>query len=402
MNNGSDSSNKLSETGYMLKSLIKITSNPSPEYNLGVFLDSIIRYVKLHHAMFGKYDGELMLKPNKAVLERTSGTFTTFLEKENLEPLIPLFLLTYTSMGYGYLDEVGSLYGLIWHTPNLVISAAFKVLGVEVDPYRTYIFKQGFEHVWNTIVKEEKFDIRFNTKIKKIYRNKWEVKVNYENAASKLQTKKCGFLIWTPPLPGIIKHLSNPSKEERDLFTKLTPLTFVSSLMRAKGTIRNTPKTFYRESLEDKIDDSVTGDLDVEGTLNYCNNQCEKNITDYDEMVSSSRIISIYQLKRNNRNKDQSIEAAKNHFELGFNASNVEIFSTIQWENSFKWSPSEVAKGNHWKVFNMQGKHRTWYAGASVSFESVKSVIEYNKLLLRQFGKYYVDQVCTLDYYYRY
>ena len=41
-------------------------------------------------------------------------------------------------------------------------------------------------------------------------------------------------------------------------------------------------------------------------------------------------------------------------------------------------------KGNHWDVFALQGFHRTWYAGASVCFESVKSVMEYNNLLLRQ------------------
>ena len=29
----------------------------------------------------------------------------------------------------------------------------------------------------------------------------------------------------------------------------------------------------------------------------------------------------------------------------------------------------------------MQGKYGIWYAGSSVSFESVKSVVEYNKIL---------------------
>ena len=43
-----------------------------------------------------------------------------------------------------------------------------------------------------------------------------------------------------------------------------------------------------------------------------------------------------------------------------------------------------MMKGNHWDVFALQGFHRTWYAGASVCFESVKSVMEYNNLLLRQ------------------
>ena len=34
-----------------------------------------------------------------------------------------------------------------------------------------------------------------------------------------------------------------------------------------------------------------------------------------------------------------------------------------------------MAEGRIWQVFNMQGNSRTWYAGSSVGFESVRSVI---------------------------
>ena len=75
---------------------------------------------------------------------------------------------------------------------------------------------------------------------------------------------------------------------------------------------------------------------------------------------------------------------AREHYEKGFNASSIEFLSTKTWEYFYKWSPEELAKGNHWKVFKLQGLHRTWYAGASVCFETIKSVLEYNELLLKQ------------------
>ena len=40
--------------------------------------------------------------------------------------------------------------------------------------------------------------------------------------------------------------------------------------------------------------------------------------------------------------------------------------------------------GRLWDIFSMQGKYRTWYLGSSVCYESVKSVMEYNKLIMRQ------------------
>ena len=45
-----------------------------------------------------------------------------------------------------------------------------------------------------------------------------------------------------------------------------------------------------------------------------------------------------------------------------------------------------MAEGRIWQVFNMQGTKRTWYAGSSVGFESVRSVLSYNNLLLKQSG----------------
>ena len=57
-------------------------------------------------------------------------------------------------------------------------------------------------------------------------------------------------------------------------------------------------------------------------------------------------------------------------------------------------SSSQLSAGYLWDTFEIQGTNRTWYAGSSVSFESVRSVMAYNKLLLRQFDqKHMVDPV---------
>ena len=74
----------------------------------------------------------------------------------------------------------------------------------------------------------------------------------------------------------------------------------------------------------------------------------------------------------------------RDFYENGFGANNVEIMKQINWEYFYRWSPAEMASGRIWQVFNLlQGKSRTWYAGSSVGFESVRSVISYNDLLLK-------------------
>ena len=373
---------------------MRITKNPSPMQNLGAFLNSVVRYVKLHHSMFGKYQGELMQTPTEFVLNKTSGTFKNFLERESLQALIPYFLISHTAQGYGYIDEIAALYGLMWNTPALVISIALRTLKIEKDPYRVYIFKNGFEHVFNTIVKEEKFDIRFNTVIQNIVRTDADVLISYKNKNSDVLTEKCGFLIWSPPMPDLISYLSSPTKRENDLFKSLSSHGVVASVMRAKGTIRNSPIAYYRESLQNKIDGGVVADMDVEATLNYCETNCTQNLEKYNSMSNSSRLITVFQLHRNATNSfytngqhapDSSLQKAKNHYENYFNATDIEIISSVSSDYFYRWNAYEMEKGSPWKVFEMQGSYRTWYIGASVSFESVKGVMEYNKLLLRQF-----------------
>ena len=84
-----------------------------------------------------------MLQPTDEVLNRTSGTFADFLERNNLKTLIPLIERIHTTQGYGYLDEIGTLYGLMWNTPKFVITFGLRILGVDKDPFKVYIIMYG-------------------------------------------------------------------------------------------------------------------------------------------------------------------------------------------------------------------------------------------------------------------
>ena len=363
------------------------------EKNIGFFIDTVIKYSNLHHQLFGIYDGELMRKPNQTAMKIVSGTFQDFLEREQFHALIPLFLISHSSQGYGFIDEIGALYGLMWNTPKFVISLALRILDRNPEsPKNTYnpkengdfILVDGFEKIWNTIVKRERLDIVYNVDIKTIDRNERNVKIKYEDASAKLFVQTCDFLIWTPPMPELLKRLSAISATEFDLFSTLSHHVFAASLMRAKNTARNTPISYYSQTISDKIEHAVTADIDVKGSSDIaCNNL---NVSRYDKNEKDARLITVLQLGRTATNEAHLNDVARNHYEKEFHATDVEIFNTITWPYFYKWDQHEVAKGNHWKVFDLQGHQRTWYAGASVSFESVKSVMEYNNLLLRQLG----------------
>ena len=63
-------------------------------------------------------------------------------------------------------------------------------------------------------------------------------------------------------------------------------------------------------------------------------------------------------------------------------ATYVSIKKVIPWRYFPRFNPQEMKEGILWDIVDMQGKHGMWYIGSSVIFESVKSVVEYNKLLV--------------------
>ena len=60
---------------YMARSLFGLTNSTDPRVNFGLFLETAIRYIKLHQELFGVYEGELMPRPTPDTLHRVRGTF---------------------------------------------------------------------------------------------------------------------------------------------------------------------------------------------------------------------------------------------------------------------------------------------------------------------------------------
>ena len=77
-------------------------------------------YFRLHNELFGGYEGDFMLRPSEEVMYRTRGTFLEFLKREDLEPMKTIFKTSWELQGYGYLDEVPTLYGLLLNKPKFM------------------------------------------------------------------------------------------------------------------------------------------------------------------------------------------------------------------------------------------------------------------------------------------
>jgi hypothetical protein len=380
-NSASDPGSKLSTAAFVLSTLSQITNSSSPEVNLRALTEAAVRYVVLHQELFGTYEGYLMKKPSVEIMDRTRGTFLEFLTREDLLPLMPVFLCAFTVQGHGYLDEVSAIYGLIWNTPKFVVNILLRILKQDKHPYSAYTLKQGFEKVWTTVVKEEGLKVTFNVDIVGISRSTNGTHLDiWRN--SRIETETCGFLIWTPPMADLLRVLRDPSFEEQRLFSTLQPEYFTASLIDTRNGVRHSPYTSYMEQWTTRPEHGVLVDIDFSGLLTP-GIRTPEGVAGYNNL-EGLQTRSTLQIGKTKSSEEELKAILKEHYMNGFDAKTMEILNMKTWTYFPRWSPEDASNGSHWDVFNMQGVHGMWYAGSSVIFESVPAVMEYNELLLRQ------------------
>ena len=161
---------------------------------------------------------------------------------------------------------------------------------------------------------------------------------------------------------------------------------FTASLVDMKDDIRAGPSTLFLETMDRKLQHGVLGEVDVIGVMADGSRTAEGKER-YVRNNHKTRTVYTIQMGREGVDREEVNNILDTHYREGFNASQVEILNTVSWSYFPRWSPAEAAQGRHWQVFDIQGSNNMWYGGSSVSFESVKSVLEYNNLLLRQMDK---------------
>lgn len=361
-------------SSYVIREVMKISGAQDQRQVLAKLLSAMIRYSLIHRQLFGKYSGELMRKPAPSTMDTLRCTFYEFLVKHNLTVLKPIFIASHTVQGYGHLDEISALYGLMWNTPNYLKGLAGRLIGKD---HGLNMIRGGFQGLWETVKIWEDIKVWFNVNIEQLYRRNNNILIK----DSLRGWLKFNFLIWTPSLYSNL-HLIDPSTKEKEIFSKLNPVWFTTTLFDSTYGVRgSSPIDYWISNVEEKREHSVWAQRDSYGTLNGLQGPAYENGSlpgGPDGRFTRTGVAYQY-----GKRKPTSC-AIKRNFYKHFRrtkASNICVLKRSTWEYFPRFSPQDMATGILWDIFEMQGRRRTWFTGSSVSFESVKSVLEYNKLL---------------------
>jgi len=361
-------------TKYVIGSVMKLTGAKSPLQALEKIIDATYRYTIIHRRLFGKYEYDLMPKPSKKALSELNQTMMAFLAKHDLLALYPILIPFHTMQGYGHMDRISALYGMMWDTPLFLTGAIARSL--QVSNGGCEMFRNGYMQLSDKLA--SKTDVRLGVNINEVHRHSNEITIKFNNATHRNAAEKFDFLIWAADARQALNVLDYTTSVEKS-FSRLTNTWFTIRLYDTFEQCKSlSPIEYWLDNLSKKREHSVWARRNSEFVMTgeRCNsgsNEASKRLT----FVS-------YQMGDSN---PAVCSSAKGKFQLflkDMNAENVNIVKQKSWNYFPRYSVKDMADGILWKIVENQGERNTWFIGSSVSFESAKSVVSYNKLMLER------------------
>ena len=372
-------------------------------------LQAMRRYQKVHREVMGAYHGTLPPRLSHKRQEMVNMTFHEFLKKHGCVALAPLLLAGHTAQGYGLLDTIPAFYGLMWFTADLVE----RFIDFKKDPAKAEptlrMLKGGWASLWQKMKDQDKLDVRLGHQVLKVLRADDGVTVSgvtSQGAAFQLQGTH---VFLACPFPPLAPALTMTAKEQA-IFRELKPFCLCTTLYEIDPhPDRTRVICYWPDAMNPDNKDRVSGMLNCErwsAKSVYWSEQppyappaqgnpfLAETAADVGSGVPASgkQVRCGYQFLDVDvwRDADGKVDAAKLRTQLEETLSEqgvtgVKILGQWPWDYFFHFSKESLQKGLLWDIIAMQGANRTFYIGASASFESINDVTNYNHMIMDHF-----------------
>src|SRR5919202_3008211 len=293
--------------------------------------------------------------------------FLKWLESKDLVCLKALFEIPITAMGYGYLDDIPTVYALKCMTIKTFWTLV--TYGANINLGWPKRFIDGFQRCWERI--SWGINVSLNVSIKSIKRGD-KISVNFTQQEQVLneivtreETLEFDYLILACGLTqDVISHFLDISEEEKTLFDKivLNPYCLTSYLIEDL-------------TLPKRVINVVP--LDKMGNPWFISQQFDDNalIAFYSRTDREGKIT-----------KEDVLDGIQEDVEkIGGTIKNPKDYYTFDmWPYFPHVSSEDMQDGFYDRLEELQGKQNTYYVGGLMNFELVETIVEYSKALVEK------------------
>ena len=355
-------------------------------------LEAIWHYDRLYKRLFetSELPYAMPIRLSAEVLEQIDMTFLELLQQNGLDALVGLLKIAQAAQGYGYLEDIPAYYGLCWITPELLNGLVKQSIGLT---HITRMLPDGYQTLWRTIAEKDALSIKLSTDIHGIERqtSPEKVSIDYTDSEGVRQLEAYDFLILTMNLRDALALMDADETESR-LFGALKGFMLTTTLYESD------PVPGYSTADYDKaiayFPDVLTPGRDNEwyadrndrhifAEANGVSKRFDRQVRvayQFSEQEFPEGASRVPPFERN-AEVAAKLEASWSSRGIG----NPQIIEQFSWPYFMHFPRLAIRKGCIQELFDYQGQNKTWYAGASASFESVNHVVNYNHALIDEY-----------------
>lgn len=338
-------------------------------------ITTIYRYNQLHQKIFGNYEYDLP-QPSPEMLKQLDMSFFSFLNAHGFEKLIPLFMITQSTQGYGFLDTVPALYGLWWNSPALTNRVVLSLLNSSYPV--VVMLKCRYQTIWQTLVNKYNIPVTLNCAIDSIERSDQApyVTINYHDQSTNISKKEFfDFIIFANKFRDIPSLVKQPTQFEIDCASKLSSALLIVNVVNCKTR----PEGEGTITRPDCLNSSHQGEVYGWRNTSACT---EKHI---DPNKDSSILACQYYVDKNNADpKDVMLKKCLNSLN-DLHVDHPVIEDQFVWDYFPHFDNNAIQAGYPWKILSEQGTKHSWYIGSSVCFETINTLMNYNHLMIDKY-----------------
>lgn len=407
---------------------------------LCALITAVKQYNELHASLFGEVEFSMPSRPNEEVLKKIDMTFAEFLETNGLHALSGFLMFAHAAQGYGYVKSIPALYGLWWISPELLngyVQMSFReqlekfndpsmkngagrflqsmrgrwvrglvawLVGGKAKPVKrtTTMLPEGYEKIWTTMAEKDGLNIRFGVHIeeqgidRQLDQPNAPVVIQYTQDGEK-KSEEFDFLIYSGPHAHAKTYVKDIATKEERIFSRLRSFVLATTLyisapvkgytdekhqipiMYAADKMADASQdgTWYADRYDDLIF-AQTFNTELQPRVGY---QFYENYGIHPSLRDTDRS----PLRKHTM---KTAPEVLHHFQQELakqQVTNVTILRQYPWPYFHHFGQAAIQEGMPWDLFEMQGERKTWWIGASASFESVHDVTNYNMELLSKY-----------------